>query len=505
MSAQNNFENEWESAFEGAEISPPTNVWSNVRAEIASGQAKKQSKSIIYWKWMAAASIIMLIGVGIVSYYSYSTILGDYEILAAQEHVLLREIALLEEEKCQNAEIVMPNQQAALGFTANISKDEYAISIIHDSDLESNKENTSPNNGISRNQLAKTDEAADFSNEIADQNSPLQNAKSILTSQSENIALVSEFNENKNSQAYSTDKENGLRNPSVVQRLNSEILANLNIAIEPRKVPDMLEIIKMQNGGAKVDFRSMWAGLSLGAGSYESNVNRGGESDAFALSNDMVQGVTTDGQEVFLNTGDINQSNTETPAFSYAVSADFGKQIGKRTYLQGGVEYSKYSSGATSNVVTSDANNDSQAFLRYNNSASLDDGVLTTTDAYGLSNNFEYIAVPFKLGYKLLDRKIGISLSSGVATNFFLKNTLKDKSGVNDNVEVTNGQTSPYKPLNFNGLFGAEIFYQWSDHYQLALVPDYRFSIDGVTKSEAFIQSKPTAFFLGFRFKYILK
>jgi hypothetical protein len=267
----------------------------------------------------------------------------------------------------------------------------------------------------------------------------------------------------------------------------------------------MMEIIKMQQG-VQDDARGMWAGLSVGGGSFDSNIGGEVESvNSLAFSGDLIEGVTADGQPVLLNASDVNQATVETPAFSYAISADFGKKIGRKTFVQGGLEYNRYSSGATSNVSTNDANNASQAFLRYENSAALTKGSLTATESYELTNNFQYVAIPLKFGYQVLNKKIGIALSSGVSTNFFLKNTLKDESGARNDVEVTNGESSPYKPLNFNGLLGAEISYQWNEHYQLAIVPDYRISLDGVTKPDAFIQSRPTTFFLGFRFKYILK
>lgn len=502
MSEQSKFENEWKNAFEGAEMTPPVGVWSNVRAEVASDEAQKQSKRALYWRWMAAASVTVLLAASTIGYYYYQGMIDDYQLLAQQEQLLLQEIKLMEEDECEKeATKAMIAQQATLAMSAERAS-EIAVNADGEITSDTNEENITLSQPA---QLANANQSENSaSSKVTDNvNSPIKQDKEKSLSESYGIAS--------NNDIKSIDEKGEVvgatlttEQISLLERLESGLLAEITTSIQPQKVPDLMEIIKMQNG-SKENFRGMWAGLSVGGGSYESNINRGGNSEAFALTDAMIEGITSDGQSLQLKAQDVNQANAETPAFSYAISADFGKQIGRRTYLQGGVEYSRYSSGATSNVVTSDANNESQAFLRYNNSASLDEGVLTTTDSYQLTNNFEYVAVPLKLGYKLLDRKIGISLSSGIATNFFLKNTLKDKSGVSEKVEVTNGQSSPYKPLNFNGLFGAEISYQWNEHYQLALVPDYRFSLDGVTKSDAYIQSNPTAFFLGFRFKYILK
>lgn len=501
MREQDKFENEWKGALEGTELAPPENVWSNIRAEVATDHAQKQSKRAAYWRWMAAASIALLLGIS--SFYAYQSALEEFEILSKQEQALLHDIALMEEENCIKEEALVLNsdQQVSLAFTSKNEKvfeDENSQEIVKDNveiavvNVPQNIETLS-----NANEVIKT---------IDDQSDNGVNSPIILF-RDETSSINNSLTINDNVVEDNKSIKSPLGNlivPTSLIRLGSGLLANVQNNIEPKKVSNMMEIIKMQNGGEK-NFKGMWAGLSLGGGSFESNTNRRSSSDAAALFNDNIEAFTLDGQTVKLNVQDVNRADAESPAFSYAISVDFGKQIGRRTFLQGGVEYSKYSSRATSNIVTTDSNNDVQVFLRYNNAASLDEKTLTNTETYQLTNNFQYIAVPLKLGYKLLDRKIGISLSSGVATNFFLKNTLKDKSGSSDDLEITNGQASPYKPLNFNGLIGAEISYQWNEHYQLAIVPDYRFSINGVTKIDAFVKSKPTIFFLGFRFKYILK
>ena len=521
MSEQNKFENEWKNTFEGAELTPSKSVWPNVRADISARQAQKQSSLVVYWRWMVAASVALLMGVGIGSFYYYQIMMDNYQMLSQQEQKLLQNIALLEEEKCKIDELNIEADRANLSSLATVEgapilDDKKATNkeLNIDQRLTIDQRSSNEKNVMEEEQillLATADKKIDSASD---------GANDVVSKETSNILAVDEPQTSFEDVATTMigeeeGKHNAIEN---IERINIGLLAEVNISIEPQKVPDMMEIIKMQND-KKQDFHKMWAGLSVGGGSFDSNIN-GRKSNTLALSDNRVELFNDDGPSILnvlvanesnvesstlINDQVVNQSNVESPAFSYTISADFGKQIGRRTYVQGGVEYNRYSSGATSSLVTNSSNNDSQVFLRYENSEAINKGTLTFTEPYQLTNNYEYVAVPLKFGYQVLNRKIGVSLSSGVSTNFFLKNTLKDKSGKINDVKVTNGDSSPYKPLNFNGLFGAEISYQWNEHYQLAIVPDYRFSLDGLTKSDAFFQSNPTAFFLGFRFKYILK
>ena len=513
MSERSSLENEWKNAFEGAEMTPPASVWSNVRAEVATHQASQQSKKAAYWQYMAAASVVLLISVGVASFYYSQLTLKDYQASTLREQKLLHEIATLEEEKCktEEAQLSLSENIAYSPTIGNVQTDEVLSSGIEEA---SGAENLKDLNTAKVDVLAMAEENKNTLDKKMEQGEEYNTPNAIARDEPAVYKSYIDHNDNEmlstisDHETYESDGSKSAQTTFTIESL--EPINEIGLLAErpdsditPRGVPDMIEIIKMQHG-SKQDFKGMWAGLSVGGGSFESNINRGaGEANAISSSLDDRFGLLEG--ESLTNAVENNQEAVESPAFSYAVSADFGKQIGRRTYIQGGVEYSKYSSGATSNLATNDGNNDEQAFLRYENSAALDKGAPTSTEPYELANNYQYLAVPFKFGYQLLNRKIGISLSSGVSTNFFLKNTLKDKSGDRSDVEVTNGESSPYKPLNFNGLFGAEISYQWSDYYQISLVPDYRFSLDGVTKSDAFFQSNPTAFFLGFRFKYILK
>lgn len=518
MSERSNFENEWKDTFEGVELTPSTSVWSNVRAELATNQASQQGKRVVYWRWMAAASIVLLIIVGIGSFYSYQIMRGDYQMLTHKEELLLQNIALLEEEKCKTDEQVLGiGQSASFALTTDkntpiLDNEGYiSDSLKTSTQLAVNDESSDEQDAIKNKEifpLLNVDELGSSSFELA-KNSRSEEGNSDKNETSLFDASNSHFEDKTSamtSEGLEASRPNKETNGDVFEnldRIDVGLLAEVENDIQPKKVPDMMEIIKMQHS-KKQNFREMWAGLSVGGGSFESNINRG-ESDLVALSDNQVELFSGDGQSTLSNAQNVNQSNVESPAFSYAISADFGKQVGRRTYVQGGVEYNRYSSGATSNLVTNNSNNDPQAFLRYENSNAFNKGALTLTEPYQLTNNYEYVAIPLKFGYQVLNRKIGVSLSSGVSTNFFLKNTLKDKSGEINDVKVGNGEESPYKPMNFSGLFGAEISYQWNEHYQFAIVPDYRFSLNGLTKSDAFFQSNPTALFLGFRFKYILK
>jgi len=599
MSERSSFENQWQEEFEGAEMTPAPEVWSNIRAEVASAQANKKSKQVVYWRWLTAASVVLFMTAGAATFYYYDSMSNEFEQLVQKEEELKENIALLEDEldqstnnqSAENSVVQSADEPASntahmagVVDSNNDQKDEsltiplerytdYSDSNLNDQNQQvinndqrdlanaSNRSGQSANQGMvestgnkiqgtAQNGIATTalNEKPESQEKLVSKsigNRDAEDSGLIIQSQKEVIIAQKEVTStsNANDRSINIDAEalttndmqvgkqddqamatatlndepednkslrpnsSGERNVAVsdedfsIERLEliqAGDLAVLPDPITPQKVPDYLEIIKMQNGGDD-NLKGMWAGLSLGGGSYNSNIGQG--SSASSIESLSISGV----QESVTNVAQVNQSTVETPAFSFTLGADFGKQIGKRTFLQGGLEYNRYGSQANSNVSVADASNSSQSFFRVNNSASLDDATLTVTSPYTVSNNFQYVSIPMKMGYQVIDRKVGLSVSSGVATNLFIKNTVSDKSGDRADVEITNSNDSPFKPVNFNALLAMELSYRWNEQYQLSLVPDYRISMDGITKTDAFFQSNPTAFFLGFRFKYILR
>ncbi|HYC86220.1 MAG TPA: hypothetical protein VEB86_13400, partial [Chryseosolibacter sp.] len=133
------------------------------------------------------------------------------------------------------------------------------------------------------------------------------------------------------------------------------------------------------------------------------------------------------------------------------------------------------------------------------------DNRFVTTAPYTVNNNVSYVSVPLQAGYVLLNRKFGIQLNGGLATDLFIKNRKTADGGELEEIEQGRGKDSPYRPLNFSGLLGTEVTYRVGDRYRIAVNPGLRYPLKSVYKSEVGIESVPVIFDLGVRFRYIFR
>ena len=66
------FEEEWAEAFSDAELAPADHVWSKVEASVASNQSDKIKKSLLFFKFLAAASVAFALSVGGAGWYFWA-------------------------------------------------------------------------------------------------------------------------------------------------------------------------------------------------------------------------------------------------------------------------------------------------------------------------------------------------------------------------------------------------------------------------------------------------
>jgi len=267
-----------------------------------------------------------------------------------------------------------------------------------------------------------------------------------------------------------------------------------------QKVPDLSKLYNFKKEDIQKD---MWAGLSMGGGNFNPNVTNSNSNTALLANNEAMD--LSDPNLTAANQSKISSltSVSETPSVAYNVGLGFGKYLSKRWLLESGVEYTKYSSEAKSNL-SYNKNQNSTAFVWNTNGSDFSFDNLENTTTYTLSNNYEYVSIPINFGYVLLKKQIGIIVTSGFATDLFLSNKVVDQSGNLETNVQRNGDASPFRPININALVGGELFYTWNQHYVISIDPGYRYSLTGITKSDTQFSSRPTSLFIGFKFKYLI-
>jgi hypothetical protein len=165
-----------------------------------------------------------------------------------------------------------------------------------------------------------------------------------------------------------------------------------------------------------------------------------------------------------------------------------------------GVNYLNQSIAYNSNIAVIDASNQQKAFVADYSNQPLS---IASTTPYEINSVNEFISIPLQGGYLLMDRKVGLQLNAGVASDIFYKNTLIDQSGRLPNYSENSGTNSSYQTFNWSGLVGTELSYKMAKHYRVSLVPGLRYSFNSVLKSSAGSSLSPMVWDVGFRFRYI--
>jgi hypothetical protein len=199
-----------------------------------------------------------------------------------------------------------------------------------------------------------------------------------------------------------------------------------------------------------------------------------------------------------LSSAPVSDRATRGSSFSFGMT--FGKKVAQRWVVFSGVNYLSQSIGYYSNIAVMDANNQAKAYAADLASASAN---VASTSPYTINSVNEFVSIPLQAGYLLIDRKMGLQLNGGVATDFFMRNTLVDQSGRLSDYSESAGGNSSYQALNWSGLVGTELSYKVAKHYRVSLVPGLRYSFNSVLKPSTGSTLNPMVWDVGFRFRYI--
>jgi hypothetical protein len=239
---------------------------------------------------------------------------------------------------------------------------------------------------------------------------------------------------------------------------------------------------------------NVWASLGASAGNYSPSTNLSSASTA---------------QSYYLkSSGTANSvsgsSTSSSRGSAFSVGMNVGKRISDKWLLQGGVSYLTQTIGYTSNFASVSSSNQTYVavaeFADVNNFASM----VSVTNPYQINSLNEFLSIPVQAGYLLVDRKFGVQLNSGVSTDFFMQNTLSDKSGQLSSYSTGTGEDSPFRTVSWAGLLGTELSYKLGSSYRFSVVPGLRYSLGSILKTDA-VNSNPLVWDVGFRCRYIFK
>jgi hypothetical protein len=448
------FDDAWRDAFQQAEQTPSAEVWSALDHHLTQAEGGIMKRRVIFYQRLAAAAILFALAFGALTTY-YASEQTDY---VATEVV-----------SSQTTENPVANNESK-NLADNLSEGQSNI--------------------VSKQESSAYSQGSSIGNSLMAQDHTIAKAgQQFVLPDSANVNVDVKQNSNKFS---GREFNRGITLISVVHLQSPEISleGKLRDVTIVRKLPAMPASFMAESKRNRRTDEDVWASIGAATGNYSPQVNTGSVNYATASGG------------AFSNRSAASSSDSRGSA--YSVGVNLGKRLSDRWILQGGVNYLNQAIGYNSNIATLQSNNQAKAFVADYALQEQNTSSVLLTNPYEINSVSEFISVPVQAGYLLVDRKLGLQLNSGLATDIFLQNTLTDKSGQLDKYSEGAGTDSPYNTFSLSGLLGSELSYKIGTQYRFSVASGLRYSMSSVLKTESGT-ANPLVWDLGFRFRYIFK
>ncbi len=232
----------------------------------------------------------------------------------------------------------------------------------------------------------------------------------------------------------------------------------------------------------------LWVGAEFGAGNTNLNSGQSASADALASVSSAEDALYFSGNAI---------STTDFAGSSFSTGLSIGYNLKRKWMIESGLALMTTQLQATSNAVESIRGRYFPVYyeLKFG-------GDLIRVNEYSFNNTLNYLSVPLKVGYKILDKRIGWIINVGVSPNIFLNQRLESVQFDSYN---TSASDSFFRSVTLNSIAGTEVFIRIGQHYNLGLHSNYSFSLMDVTKPDAPFAIHPSQFQLGFNLRYLIK
>ncbi len=541
------FEEQWQDAFDGAEMQPPSHLWSGIDGALANEEAGKLNKQVQIYRYVAAAAVLLCFSL-VIYLMANDSLTGEIDNLAEKQGVSTtssESVAELDNNKVNDItgnQITNEDQEVENNSTneGSLSQQISTTSSQSVAELESNNssENSSTNEASLSLQVPNTSSqsVAELSGSDKTETTVAQKDLTInsisLVNENTTIAKV-ENNNVDNTQGLETKSINNAMSQNVSEELipdfatyeGSErtILAVNEISRKDNNDPlSVDEALEVEVDGVAVYLPELrdkkrylqdaWASVEFGGGLFEPNYNAQGgglEARSAAFTADREMNLLASGARY--DNSSVQNNEDMTAGSSYVMGMNYGTRLNKRIILQSGVQYGIYESSSVTNTVFETSATTGYALSEQ----TLNDPALNRVVAEGnyqiryenveLRNTFRMASVPVKAGYVIMDQKLNIMLDGGIQANLFLGNELSDPDNNLETIEIRPGETSPYRTINFSAITGVTLGYSFLDNYALTVKPSYQRSINSLTKETSSFSATPEGFGLAVGVRYIFQ
>ena len=483
-----NFEREWEKAFLNSKIPPPPNVWENIESEL--GNNKKRA-FIPWYKVSIAASLLLAGSLGIYLGMFSSDESANIAYQNTEVHDL--ELSGVSDESGKN----LPESKGN-GIANQDSKT--TLKGSETIKLESKAPN---HDSVKRIELASSSAAG-----VASEPSGEHFSSDSKSEENASQVLLEGVSDEGITAMKVSEKENLVA--SEVSRIGFAENIGIN---EPQFEPYLLaEIPEVYRGYDLIKDedqkknRLFIAGLNFSTGTFDPNV---ATASAASPANGNFLRVASSPQYYALSDGvqsiypgyEIQQFEELAPSIAYSYGANIGFAITRRIVIYSGINYTQANSILnTDPVITHNGKVLAYNFYSENGVNSRD----LSADSYDINNSFDFLSIPVKAGYVLLNKQMNITLLGGVSTEFLLSNSYSSSQSEFSEIEnyLNDGSEEMYNPVYFNGIVGLNIGYTIAERYLIYAEPSLQTAISQFTKEEFNLTSNPNYRMLMFGLSY---
>ena len=458
----------------GFEVSPPEESWN----AILSGLEKAKRKRTLIFLMRAAAIGLIIFGLGAINYLSTN-------INLPTNHVTFNESRYNANKNSETENINTKIEPHTTG-SANATLPQNSKTIAdHHSDI--------PKSQVKKNSVKSVNKP------ITSNNARHEKPKNIAFKEVQN---------RKTNISRSTDNQAA---PILALRRHFIDPIQTTLIISPGLAGNSLNTISVPS---EKEIQQRW---SVG----------GQATPLYAYREVYPSGFATISQEYF--------NDVETPVISYSAGLNLSYKASHRLSIESGVYYARLGNQHNNvYLVQRDKLNLGETYLKAgtrvlpvvnsygpiifnNNMAGAEEKLLGSRDVTLFNNaldmsgkdaaenvimtfNFDYIEIPLKIRYRVIDKQLGVNLITGISTNWLIGNNVL--IGTNGSKEKI-GKTGNIENINYSGLLGVGFDYNLFSRIKLNMEPTFKYFLDPVNANNA-LNTHPYSFgiYTGFTYSF---
>ncbi len=512
----NNFEEEWQKAFNDASFAPPSDMWERIEQDL---ERKKRRPFLFFLRPSAmlagvAATLILALGGFLFfklkeSKTPLAVVIGNTEKVLSNSQNTNSQPNTAQTNADNLGSTPLGSTESNLSVENNDTKQTLALA-----ETNIDKRVTKPKKSTQNSQLPALATASFASTNAGDvaadaptsKNQPLSSYNAQILDNRTDKSISAVQNDNK------AIADLALLKYHEYQYLGSRYTLKRNKLVFEGEASEAPVVASNDS--------KFWLGVQSGVSPFDPNMKLGGlntvalaQADAYAsMSNTPSVGASPSAGDKQPNVMVSQPQNAIRSGIGINTGVAMGYKITKKWNFESGIRYLRGNSTLNSNTYAFQQNGYVNTFFAdylIQNAANQDlkiaNGQVNTVvaDASQFGNRYEYLMIPMQVGYEIsLSKKVALNILAGVSTDIFLQNTIINDNSIVQEKSTINTSSNIYKPLNLSGLGGVRASYLVSKHWQLNLGSSYQHSLfSGINNSTA-LQMRLKMFGLNYGLNY---